>query len=224
MGNEYSAPKDLSVIDDDSASCRALMAVFTLAGYRVATFADGETFLACARGRPPAAVLLDLHLPGKSGLAVLMELDARRYPAPILMMSGDTNIVRAIEAFKGGAVDYLLKPMEAPNIVARMRDAIADFNKRTIPAGELNRNRSSVKWQGSLTAREHEVLSHIAAGATSKEVAVRLAISPRTVDAHRGRIMDKIGARNTAELVRIVLITGRSNESPILGPMELSLR
>ena len=121
---------DLFIVDDDAMMRDALSVVFTLAGYRVTGFVDGETFLAVARDRTPAAVLLDLHLPAKSGLVVLRELDARSYPAPIFIVTGDSDVSSAVEAVKSGAFDYLVKPLDASAIVARVRSAITAFARR----------------------------------------------------------------------------------------------
>jgi FixJ family two-component response regulator len=110
---------DLFIVDDDAMMRDALSVVFTLASYRVTGFVDGETFLAVANARTPAAVLLDLHLPAKSGLMVLKELDARSYPAPIFIVTGDGDVSSAVEAVKCGTFDYLVKPLDARSIVAR---------------------------------------------------------------------------------------------------------
>jgi FixJ family two-component response regulator len=201
---------DLFVVDDDASMRDALSAVFTLAGYRVSQFADADLFLAAARGMPPAAVLLDLHLPGKSGVAVLKELDAARFPAPIFMISGDGDIAQAIEAVKCGAFDYVVKPLDARLLVARVGNAIAVMARRD---ARPDSDRSGMAFPGHalLTPREREVLAQIAGGASNKEVGRCLGISPRTVEVHRARIMDKTGARNAADLVRIVLGGGGRN-------------
>ena len=198
---------DLFIVDDDAMMRDALSVVFTLAGYRVTGFVDGETFLAVANARTPAAVLLDLHLPAKSGLAVLKELDARSYPAPIFIVTGDGDVSSAVEAVKSGAFDYLLKPLDARSIVARVRSAVTAFAKRDGGAGNFGLP-IDFPGQSRLTPREREVLTQIAEGASNKEVGRRLGISPRTVEVHRARIMEKIGARNAADLVRIVLSGG----------------
>jgi two-component system, LuxR family, response regulator FixJ len=156
-----------------------------------------------ARNRTPVCVLLYLHLPDTSGVAVLKELNAHSYPAPIFIVTGDDDVVSAIEAVKSDAFDYPVKPLDPRSIVARVAGAIAAFRKRS---GHAN----GIDFPGHdlLTPREREVLAQIAEGASNKEVGRRLGISPRMVEAHRARIMDKIGARNAADLVRIALSGG----------------
>jgi two-component system response regulator FixJ len=105
MPSQILPTNDLFIVDDDVAMRDALAGVFTLAGYCVSVFADAERFLAAARANAPAGVLLDLHLPDKSGLAALKELDARHYPAPIFIISGDGDVACAVEAVKSGAFD-----------------------------------------------------------------------------------------------------------------------
>jgi FixJ family two-component response regulator len=193
---------ELFIVDDDEAMREALSVVFTLAGYRVAVFADGESFIAAARVHPPAAVLLDLNLPDKSGLAVLKEIDAQYYPAPIFIISGDGDIAHAVEAVKTGAFDYMVKPFEAQAIITRVRNAIATFARN---GGDRSGAACEFSGHALLTPREREVLAQVAGGASNKEAGRRLGISPRTVEVHRARIMEKLGARNAADLVRIVL-------------------
>jgi two-component system, LuxR family, response regulator FixJ len=130
MASEVLGTRDLFVVDDDAMMRDALSVVFTLAGYRVSVFADAETFLAAARARAPACVLLDLHLPDKSGVAVLKELNARSYPAPFFIVTGDRDVSSAVEAVKSGAFDYLVKPLDARAIVTRVNGAIAAFSDR----------------------------------------------------------------------------------------------
>lgn len=198
----------LFIVDDDAAVRDVLSVVFTLAGYRVTTFADASSFLASSRCEVPAAVLLDLHLPDKSGLDVLRDIHAQHYPAPIFIITADNDVAYAVEAVKSGAFDYLLKPYDARAIVTRVGNAIAAFAKRRSADGSENGLAFEFDGQALLTPREREVLALIAAGASNKEAGRHLAISPRTVEVHRARIMDKVGARNAADLVRIVLSGG----------------
>jgi len=202
---------NLFVVDDDAAMRDALSVVFTLAGYRITAFADASSFLATARNTVPTAVLLDLHLPDKSGLDVLKDINAPNYAAPIFIITADNDVAFAVEAVKSGAFDYLLKPFESRAIVARVGNAVAVFAKRKAQAKPENGVVFEFSGQTLLTPREREVLALVAAGASNKEAGRRLAISPRTVEVHRARIMEKIGARNAADLVRIVL--GGSNGS-----------
>lgn len=208
MGSRISATDDLFVVDDDPAIRDTLSVVFTLAGYRVTVFSDAETFLAVARNQTPVGVLLDLHLPDKCGLAVLKELNAQHYPAPVLMISGDGDVACAVEAVKSGAFDYLLKPFEGSAIVTRVDNAIAGFAKRNACIDGTNGMMFDFAGQDLLTPREREVLAQIASGVSNKEAGRCLGISPRTIEVHRARIMDKLGARNAADLVRIVLSSG----------------
>jgi FixJ family two-component response regulator len=208
---------DLFIVDDDAAISYALSAAFTLAGYRVSVFVDAKTFLAAARANLPSGVLLDLHLPDKSGLEVLKEINAQYYPSPIFILSGDGDIANAVEAVKSGAFDYMLKPFDTHTIVTRVGNAIAGFAKRFTPINGANAMAVDFHGQSRLTPREREVLAQIASGASNKEAGRCLGISPRTIEVHRARIMDKIGARNAADLVRIVL-GGEHVPAPATAP------
>jgi two-component system response regulator FixJ len=150
---------------------------------------------------------------------VLRELNAQLYPAPIFIISGDGELACAVEAVKSGAFDYLLKPFDARAIVARVDNAIACFAKRSAPINGTNGVVFEFTGRALLTPREREVLAQIAAGASNKEAGRHLGISPRTIEVHRARIMEKIGARNAADLVRIVLSGG--NSSVLAKPPEL---
>jgi len=213
MASETPGTRNLFIVDDDPMMRDALSIVFTLAGYRVIVFADAETFLAAARAGVPACVLLDLHLPDKSGVAVLKELNAHSYPAPVFIITGDGDVSSAVEAVKSGAFDYLVKPLDARAIVARVNGAIAAFSDRLENTNDGSGALIDFPGRRLLTPRECEVLAEIAGGASNKEAGRRLGISPRTVEVHRARIMDKIGARNAADLVRIVLSGGRGRFS-----------
>jgi len=222
MASQILPMSELFIVDDDAPTRDALSAVFTLAGYRVSVFADAGTFLAAARARSPSGVLLDLHLPDKSGLDVLKELHAQFYPAPIFIISGDGDVACAVEAVKSGAFDYMLKPFDARAMVARVGEAIAGFANRHAPINDSHAVVLEFPGRARLTPREREVLAQIAGGASNKEAGRRLGISPRTIEVHRARIMEKIGARNAADLVRIVLGGGQGSAATLVPELAVS--
>lgn len=203
MSRQITPARELFVVDDDPAMREAMSVVFTLAGFRVTVFSDGASFMAGVRDREPAAVLLDLHLPDRSGLSVLGEIDTQHFPAPIFIISGDSDVAHVVEAVKNGAFDYVTKPFDANTIIARVDDAIRTYARRN--GGEEGVTTYEFPRRELLTPREREVLAQIAAGVSNKGAARHLGISPRTIEVHRARIMGKLGARNTADLVRIAL-------------------
>jgi len=195
---------EIYIVDDDPMVRDALSEVFAQAGFRAVGFVDGASFLAAARERVPACIILDVYMPGRSGLEVLQELDAANYPAPIFIASGRGDIPTAVEAIKNGAFDFFEKREDAGSLVGRVRDAIA---ARSLPRRNGNDTDLPPRFPGSdlLTPREREVLALIAASATNKEAASRLGISQRTVEIHRAHIMHKLGAKNSVDLARKVL-------------------
>src|ERR1700739_1510489 len=115
---------EVFIVDDDYLVCEALSIVLADAGFQVATFADGESFLEVVRWRAPQCVLIDVHLPGCSGLELLKTLNARRYRAPIFVISGRGDIPTAVEASRNGALDFIEKPFDSAIVAARVRDAV----------------------------------------------------------------------------------------------------
>ena len=201
---------EVFIVDDDVWVRDALSIMLAREGYRVTNFRDAASFIAAARIRVPACVLLDVHMPGKSGLDILKELDATNYPAPILMMSGRGDIPTAVAAIKDGACGFVEKGMDADTIVARVRESIDGWTHQQQRNGNGGEPLSlSFPGCNRLTPRERDVLSQITAAASNKEAANNLGISQRTVEVHRIHIMQKLAAKNTADLIRIVLSKGR---------------
>lgn len=188
------------IVDDDPAVRDALSVLFNMEGYVVETFSDGDTFVNSAQKSVPACVMLDVHMPGRSGIEILKALNAENYPAPIFIISGQGDIPMAVEAIRNGAFDFVEKPFSAETVLERVRESI-ELSRKQQAEG------SAHAFQGAdlLTRREQEVLQQITDGASNKEAGRTLGISPRTVEVHRARIMEKLGARNAADLVRIVL-------------------
>lgn len=193
----------IHIVDDDPAIRDALTVVLELEGYDVASFETGEAFLdyVGAGGAPGDCVILDVHMPGQSGIEILRKLQQDGFRTPVFVISGQGDIPMAVEAIKQGAHDFIEKPFDAETVVTRVRDAIAATQKT---AGEELPERT-FPGADTLTPREREVLEEITAGASNKEAGRTLGISPRTIEVHRARIMEKLSARNAADLVRIVL-------------------
>jgi two-component system, LuxR family, response regulator FixJ len=192
------------VVDDDASVRDALSVMLTLEGFRVFGFADGDSFLAAVRQRQPDCIILDVHMPGRSGLDVLKELHQRHCAVPVLIISGQGDIPMAVDAIKNGALDFIEKPFHAATLVSRIRESIATVHEK---AQALTGSRLAPHFPGRdlLTPREFQVLELIANGASSKEAGRHLGISPRTIEVHRARVMEKLGAKNTIDLVHIVL-------------------
>jgi two-component system, LuxR family, response regulator FixJ len=191
------------IADDEPLVRDTLSLVLSRAGFHVSTFAEGSSLVRAARSRVPACIILDVNMPGPSGLAVLKELNAQKYPAPIFLISGAGDIPMAVDAMKYGAHDFIEKPFDAKDVVVRVREAIDAWARRS----EADADVLSKHFPGrdELTPRERDVLVQIATGASNKEAGRALAISPRTVEIHRARILEKVGAKNVTDLVRIVL-------------------
>jgi FixJ family two-component response regulator len=198
---------EIFIVDDDANVRESMSIVFNQAGYQVMTFTEGTACVAIARVRIPTCILIDLCMPGVSGLDILKQLDAANYPAPIFIVSGQGDIPVAVEAIRNGACDFIEKRMDPSLIVKRVVEMIDAWERR-----QQTYETSEIRWRpfpgrDRLTRREIQVLEQIAAGATNKAAARILGISPRTLECHRWHIMKKLGAKNAVELVRKVLGT-----------------
>jgi FixJ family two-component response regulator len=211
MAEKSAARGEIFVVDDDPAIRETLSVVLSAGGYEVICFADGAALLAVARSRTPACILLDVNIPGKSGLDILKELRGEDYPAPIFMISGQGDIAMAVSAIKNGALDFIEKPFRGGEIVARLNEAIGAFARRQAENSAPRIGALHFPGREPLTRREREVLEQFASGASNKEAGRTLGISPRTIEDHRANIMKKLGARNAADLIRIVMSEHRGS-------------
>jgi RNA polymerase sigma factor (sigma-70 family) len=186
------------IVEDDAAVRDSLSLMLGLAGYSTAVFADAEAFLAAYRDDWAGCVVADLRLPGKSGLELQAELRARASALPFIVMTAHGDVPSARTAFQAQAVDFLEKPFDHAQLRAAIENAFSREQLRLARAAEFAK-------LATLTEREREVLEHAAQGLHAKEIAAALGISPRTVEVHKTRIMEKLGVRNVAELVRFAL-------------------
>jgi FixJ family two-component response regulator len=203
MRTETDRGGDLFIVDDDAAVRDGLSVVFEQAGYRVAAFADAASFLNALQQRHPDAILLDVCLPGAGGVEVLRQISQRRFEGPVVMMSGRADIPMAVAVIQAGAADLVEKPLDGQRVVHQVGQALAGHARRAAeradPVSALGPGGASL-----LTPRERDVLQELVRGASNKEAGRSLGISPRTIEVHRARIMEKLGARNAADLVRVI--------------------
>jgi FixJ family two-component response regulator len=211
MTDKLGSRGEIFVVDDDPAIRDTLFVILSTGGYEVICFADGAALLEVARSRTPAAILLDVNIPGKSGLDILKELHGEDYPAPIFMISGQGDIAMAVGAIKSGALDFIEKPFRGTELVTRLEEAIEAYARRHAQDNVSSVGSLHFPGREPLTRREREVLEQFTAGASNKEAGRTLGISPRTIEDHRANIMKKLGARNAADLVRIVMTAQRTS-------------
>ena len=192
---------EVFVIETDAASREQLSMALQQSAYDVICFADGASLLSEAKARMPACVLLEMP-PDRSALDVLKRLREENCMAPVLVTSANGSIAMAVDAIKSGAADFIEKPFRTRDVVNRIDAAIDEF-------GQPNSNRQ--RWLPGcepLTAREGDVLEHLAAGLTNKEIARRMHLSARTVEGYRASILKKAGARNVTDLLRRIFGQG----------------
>jgi len=188
------------IVDDDPAVRDALSLLLSLRGYRTATFARSEDFLGACNREAFGCVLADIRMPGISGLDLQAALARDHIELPVLIMTAHGDVSSARAAFKAHAIDFLEKPFEEGQLLAGIETAFARERARYAAQGKAARREVLV---AELSQREREVLALLARGMSHRDVARELAISPRTVEVHKARIMGKLGADNLADLVRI---------------------
>lgn len=198
----------LAIIDDDGGLRRALEAFLSRPDRDVQAFSDGQTFLSVLPELAIDLAVLDLRMPGVSGLKVLEALQPLRFP--VIMMSADGDVRSAVTALKMGALDFIEKPFTPDALEALIDRALETDETRACAAMQVAKKGASKSVANApacldlLTPREREVALALNEGLTNKEVARKLDCSPRTVEVHRARIFNKLGVNNIAGLVQVV--------------------
>ena len=193
------------VIDDDRDVRRSLSFLLGAAEIRSHPFGSGSDFLEALPDLEPGCVLLDLRMPQIDGFAVMAELEARNVDWPVIVMTGHGEVPLAVRAMKLGAVDFIEKPFSEQALLACFEQAFALLRDRQRTGV---RRREAHKRAALLTAREREVLQSLLAGQSNKEIALALGISLRTVEMHRGNMMDRLGASSLAEALTLAMEAG----------------
>lgn len=195
------------VIDDDKAVRHFLRGLIASVNLRVEAFTSAQEFLAAYRSSLPGCLLLDIRMPGMSGLELQQELSVRGIDLPVIVLTGHGNVQVAVHAMKAGAVDFIEKPFNNELLLDRVQQAVAksvDTYENRIKRDEILNRRKL------LTPRERQVLDLVVAGESNKGIARHLHISEKTVEIHRAHVMGKMQAKSLADLVKMVSTLERS--------------
>jgi two-component system response regulator FixJ len=205
-GNSTSARPTIFVVDDDSAVRDALKLLLRSVGQAVETFGSAQEFLDAYSEDRPGCLVLDIRMPGMSGLELQQRLNEKHSILPIIFITGHGDVPMAVEAMQAGAVDFIQKPFRDQDLIDRINQALEKDGSNRAALGERNDIRRRLE---TLTPREREVLDLVVHGKANKVIAGDLKLSQRTVEIHRARVMEKMQASSLAHLVRMVLEVGQ---------------
>ena len=193
------------LVDDDHAMRDALGLLLDTAGFNTVSFSSATEFLERYDASQPGCLVLDIRMPGMSGMELQEALVEQTGGLPIIFLTGHGNVSMSAKAFRTGAIDFLEKPFDEAVLLERIHEALGiDKTNRESAARHAHASsRLSV-----LTPREREVMLLLVAGNTNKEIAAKLDLSTRTIETHRGRVMDKTGVQSVAELVELAISSG----------------
>jgi len=196
------------IVDDDDGMRRALTVLMTTVGYEPIAFSRAAEFFAKVDPNKPSCLVLDVRMPEMSGLEVQQQLNRTGSLLPVILISGHGDIPMAVQAMKDGAFDFLQKPFRDQDLIDRINAALKQDaeNRRNVDRLADLRHR-----YGTLTPREHEVMALVVDGRANKVIAIDLGLSERTVEIHRANVMEKMGARSVAHLVKMHLTLGDEN-------------
>lgn len=192
-------PELVCVVDDDKSTCQALRRLLRLAGYSVEVFASAQEYLTREVFSGPVCLILDIRMPGLSGLELQQRLKSRNAAEQIIFITGHGDVPTCTEAMKHGAVDFLLKPFEETKLIDAVKNALA--RAKSFLQGRTERHLARKKID-TLTPKEFEVFQHVIRGLLNKQIAAELNITESTIKVHRGRVMRKLGLTSVPDLVR----------------------
>lgn len=202
-------PATVFVVDDEPTLRESLTEVMSSAGLPTRTYASAEEFLDDYDPLCPGCLILDVRMPGMSGLDLQHELVRRHITLPIIIMSAFGTVGETAHAFRAGAFDFLEKPVRAASLLERVRAAIVlDSSQRQA----RNERKNALAVLAALSPRQREVLERVVLGDSNKVIAIDLSISERTVEAHRAQVMQKTGATSAQDLVRLFMLARGETE------------
>jgi two-component system response regulator FixJ len=192
----------IALIEDDAAILRSLSLLLESRGVAVRSYASAESFLADAATEAPQCVVTDIRMPGMSGIELQRELMTRDAAVPVILITGHGDIAMAVQAIKQGAFDFIEKPFDDERLIGSITQAVERGQRLRVEQSEREMLEARV---AELSPRQIEVMHLVADGLSNKEIALKLDISPRTVENYRAWVMEKMGASNLADLVRKVI-------------------
>jgi FixJ family two-component response regulator len=190
----------IAIVDDDPSVREGLSSLIRSAGLQVETFASAQEFLARPGAEAPSCLVLDLQLPGLSGLDLQRRMAEVGPEIPIVFLTGHGNIPASVQAMKAGAVEFLTKPFDEHDLLQAIQEAVERDRQNRQQRAEMRELQSRYE---SLTAREQEVMQQVVSGLLNKQIAAELNITEYTIKIHRGRVMRKMHAESLADLVRM---------------------
>ena len=193
------------IVDDDEAVRTSLLELFEANGYASRIFSSAQEFLAAAPSLRPGCLFADIRMPGMDGLEMQQRLIERGLPFPFIVITGHGDVSLAVRAMKAGALDFIEKPFAADTILDKAKSGL---NWLSAPRRVDELTATATARLKMLSPREREVLEALLIGLSNKSIAYELGISPRTVEIHRARVMEKMGVHSLSELVRMGLAAG----------------
>jgi len=193
------------LVDDDHAVRDALDLLLEAASFKTASFENARAFLDAYKDNQAGCLVLDIRMPDMSGMELQDALIARKITLPIIFLTGHGNVPMSARAFRSGAIDFMEKPFDESTLLERIREAIQldRTNRETAARREIAGARLT-----TLTQREQQVMLLVVAGKVNKEIATELNLSHRTIEIHRGRVMEKTGARSLTQLIELAVASG----------------